>query len=81
MDVIDLLLIAFLVAGIVCSISIIQSTWSTYYKTIAIRNGVYYLAFPVGCVFSVIHLLDLILNRRPEDSPEAKLTEEGGADQ
>lgn len=72
MDVIDLLLIAFLVAGIVSSISIISSTWSTYYKTIAIRNGVYYLAFPVGCAFSIVHLVDLILNRTPEDAPKAK---------
>ena len=72
MDVIDLLLIAFLVAGIVCSFSIIKSTWSTYYKTIAIRNGVYYLAFPIGCAFSVVHLIDLILNRKPEDAPTAQ---------
>ena len=72
MDVIDLLLIAFLVAGIVCSVSIIKSTWSTYYKTIAIRNGVYYLAFPIGCAFSIVHLIDLILNRKPEDAPKAK---------
>ena len=76
MDVIDLLLIAFLVAGIICSFSIIKSTWSTYYKTIHIRNGVYYLAFPVGCAFSVVHLIDLILNRVPEDAPKAKLEEE-----
>ena len=76
MDVIDLLLIAFLVTGIVCSVSIIQSTWSTYYKTIAIRNGIYYLAFPIGCAFSIVHLIDLILNRRPEDAPKAKLEEE-----
>ena len=61
---------------IVCSFSIIKSTWSTYYKTIAIRNGVYYLAFPIGCAFSVVHLIDLILNRRPEDAPKAKLEEE-----
>ncbi len=76
MDVIDLLLIAFLAAGIVCSVSIISSTWSTYYKTIAIRNGVYYLAFPVGCAFSIVHLVDLILNRKPEDAPVAKKAKE-----
>lgn len=72
MDVIDVLLIAFLITGIVCSFSIIKSTWSTFYKTIAIRNGVYYLAFPIGCAFSIVHLIDLILNRKPEDAPAAR---------
>ena len=43
MDVIDLLLIAFLITGFVCSLSIVQTTWKTFYKTIAIRKGVYYL--------------------------------------
>lgn len=72
MNIIDLLLIAFLITGIVCSISIVQTTWKTMYKTIAIRKGVYYLAFPIGCAFSVVHLIDLILNRKPEDAPSAK---------
>lgn len=72
MNVIDILLIAFLITGIVCSISIVQTTWKTMYKTIAIRKGVYYLAFPIGCAFSVVHLIDLILNRKPEDAPSAK---------
>ena len=72
MNLIDLLLIAFLITGIVCSISIVQTTWKTMYKTIAIRKGVYYLAFPIGCAFSVVHLIDLILNRKPEDAPSAK---------
>ena len=72
MDVIDLLLIAFLIAGIVCSQSVIQTTWKTFYKTIAIRKGVYYLSFPIGCAFSIIHLVDLILNRKPEDAPKTK---------
>ena len=46
-------------------------------KTIAIRKGVYYLCFPIGCAFSVVHLIDLILNRRPEDAPRALRGEEG----
>ena len=76
MDVIDLLLIAFLVAGIVCSISIIRSTWGTYYKTIPIRNGIYYLSFPIGCVFSIVHLIRLIMDRRPENAPAAQAIKE-----
>lgn len=76
MDVIDVLLIAFLVAGIIFSSSIIQSTWVTYYKTIPIRNGVYYLAFPIGCAFSIVHLIRLIMDRRPEDAPTAQENKE-----
>lgn len=76
MAVIDLLLIAFLCAGFVCSISVIQTTWKTFYKTIAIRKGVYYLCFPIGCAFSIVHLIDLILNRKAEDAPKAKKMQE-----
>jgi TRAP-type C4-dicarboxylate transport system permease small subunit len=79
MDVIDLLLIAFLVAGIICSFSIIKSTWGTYYKTIPIRNGVYYLSFPIGCAFSIVHLIRLIMDRKPEDAPTAQEAKEGTA--
>ncbi len=71
MNIIDLLLIVFLITGIVCSFSIIRSTWGTFYKTIAIRNGVYYLSFPIGCAFSIVHLLRLILERKAEDAPSA----------
>ena len=69
--------IAFLITGFVCSLSIVQTTWKTFYKTIAIRKGVYYLCFPIGCAFSVVHLIDLILNRKPEDAPKALRGEEG----
>lgn len=79
MDVIDLVLIAFLITGFICSLSIIQTTWKTFYKTIAIRKGVYYLCFPIGCGFSVVHLIDLILNRKPEDAPTAKNKKEAAA--
>ena len=76
MDVIDLLLIAFLVAGIICSISIIKSTWSTIYKTIPVSNGIFYLSFPIGCLFSIVHLIDHILNRKNEMAPTAPKPEE-----
>ena len=69
MDIIDLVLIAFLVVGIVCSVSVIQSTWGTQYQTIPVSRGVYYLSFPIGCAFSIVHLIDIILNRKPEDAP------------
>ena len=37
---------------------------------------VYYLAFTVGSVFSIIHLIDNILNRKPEEAPILSLAEE-----
>ena len=79
MGVIDALLIAFLAIGFYQSLSIISTTWKQYYKTIAIRKGVYYLAFPIGCAFSVVSLVDNILSRRPENAPAANAEEKGGA--
>lgn len=79
MDVIDVLLIAFLVLGIVYSLSIVKTSWVQYYQTIAIRKGVYYLSFPVGCAFSIVHLIDIILNRKPEDAPSLKNDKEVAA--
>ena len=76
MAVIDVLLIVFLVLGFYNSLSIIKTTWKTYYKTIHIRKGVYYLAFPIGCGISIVHLIDLILNRKAADAPKA-IAEEG----
>ena len=79
MDIIDLVLIAFLVAGIVNSISVVQNAWSQFYQTIPVSRGVYYLSFPIGCCISVIHLIDIILNRKPEDAPELHNDEEVAA--
>lgn len=79
MGIIDVLLIAFLAAGFYQSLSIISTTWKTYYKTIAIRKGVYYLAFPIGCAFSIVSLVDNILNRKAENAPSAKLEGKEGA--
>jgi len=76
MTVIDILLIAFLAAGFVCSLSIIETTWDTYYKTIPIRKGLYYLCFPIGCGFSIVQLIDIILNRKTADAPTAKKEQE-----
>ena len=76
MDVIDVLLAVFLVMGIYYSSMIVKTSWVQFYQTIAIRKGVYYLAFTVGAAISVIHLIDNILNRKPEDAPILKLAKE-----
>ena len=79
MDVIDVLLIVFLALGIFYSSKIIKTSWNQYYQTIAIRKGVYYLSFPIGAAFSIVHLIDLILNRKPENAPSLKKAEEVAA--
>ena len=76
MDAIDLLLIVFLITGIVCSIPIIKSTWLNVYKTIPISNGIFYLSFPIGCLFSIVHLVNHILHRSNEMAPSAPKPEE-----
>ena len=79
MNVIDVLLIVFLVVGVVNSIQVVQNAWSQYYQTIPVRRGLYYLSFQIGCCISVVHLVDIILNRKPEDAPTAHKDEEVAA--
>ena len=71
MDVIDVLLIVFLAVGVVCSIQVVQNAWPQYYQTIPIRRGIYYLSFPIGAAISIVHLIDILLNRKPDAAPNA----------
>lgn len=63
LDVIDLVCIAFLVMGIITSISIVQNTWSQMYMTVALSRGLFYLSFPIGAFISIVHLVYHILTR------------------
>lgn len=74
--IIDIALIAFLLIGVKESISVIQSTWATLYQTIPVSKGWFYVPFPIGCAISVVHLVTLIFNRKPEDAPKAKKEQE-----
>ena len=76
MDIIDVLLIVFLIIGIINSIQVVQNAWFQYYQTIPIRRGLYYLSFPIGAAISVVHLLDIVLNRKPEEAPTVKKEKE-----
>lgn len=79
MDVIDVLLIVFLILGIRHSISVIQTSWAQFYQTIPVRRGIYYLSFPIGCAFSIVHLVDIILNRKSDQAPTANTDKEVAA--
>lgn len=72
MNVIDVLLIAFLVVGIFQSIKVVKNAWPQIYQTIPVSRGVYYLSFPIGAAFSIVHLIDIILNRKSSEAPIEK---------
>ena len=76
-DVIDVLLIGFCLLGIICSVNqILPQAFKTPYQTIPMTRGVFFLSFPVGCAISIVHLVDIILHRKPEDAPTAQKKEE-----
>lgn len=64
LNIIDIICIVFLIIGIFYSYSIVKSTSSNWYLTLPfIRRSYFYLAFPVGCTISIIHLINNIYNR------------------
>ena len=73
---IDIALIAFLVIGFKESIAVVKSTWATMYQTIPVSKGWFYMAFPVGCAVSILHLVTLLVTRKAEDAPKAKKEQE-----
>ena len=77
MNVIDVLLIVFLIVGIINSIQVVQNAWNQYYQTIPFMSrGYYYMSFPIGAAISVVHLVDILLNRNPGEAPTAEKIEE-----
>lgn len=72
MTVIDVVLILFLIVGIVNSFQVVSNAWNQMYQTIPVSRGIYYLSFPIGAAFSVVHLIDIILNRTAADCPANK---------
>lgn len=77
MNVIDVLLIVFLVVGVVNSIQVVQNAWGQFYQTLPfMRRGYYYLSFPIGAAISVVHLVDILLTRNSGDAPAAKQDKE-----
>ena len=80
MTVIDVLLMVFLAIGVFESIKVVQNAWPQFYQTVPwMRRGYYYMSFPIGAAISLVHLLDIILNRKPSDAPTAKKDEEVAA--
>jgi TRAP-type C4-dicarboxylate transport system permease small subunit len=64
LNAIDIVCIVFLIIGVITGISIAKSTWSNYYLTLPfIRKSFFYMAFPIGCSISIIHLINNIYTR------------------
>ena len=70
--VIDILLIVFLAIGVVSSVQVVQNAWPQIYQTIPVSRGIFYLSFPIGAAISIVHLIDIVLNRKADDAPTAK---------
>lgn len=56
--IMDVITLIFLIWAGYCSISVVQSTFGTVYQTIPISKGLFYLPFPIGCAFSVCHIIN-----------------------
>jgi len=77
MNVIDVLLIVYLIVGVISSIQVVQNAWNQYYQTIPfMRRGYYYMSFPIGAAISIVHLIDILFNRNPSEAPTAEKNEE-----
>ena len=61
--IMDLFVLAFLVAGGICSISVVQNAMPTLYQTIPVSRGLFYMPFPIGCLLSVIHIINNSIKR------------------
>jgi TRAP-type C4-dicarboxylate transport system permease small subunit len=55
MDLITLLFLAY--AGYE-SISVVENAMPTLYQTIPVSRGLFYMPFPIGCAFSVCHIIN-----------------------
>jgi len=64
LNIIDIICIIFMIIGIFIGHLIVKSTASNWYLTLPfIRKSFFYLAFPIGCAISLIHLVNNIYKR------------------
>ncbi len=56
--IMDFIILLFLVYAGYESISIIENAMPTLYQTIPISRGLFYMPFPIGCVFSICHIIN-----------------------
>lgn len=61
--VLDIIVILFLIAGFYFSISIVQNAFGTTYQTIPVSKGWFYLPFPIGCLVSILQIINVNLKK------------------
>lgn len=61
--IMDLFVLAFLIVGGICSISVVKNAMPTIYQTIPVSRGLFYMPFPIGCALSVIHIINNSIKR------------------
>lgn len=61
--VLDILVLIFLVVAGYLSISVTKNAFQTFYQTIPVSKGWFYLPFPIGCVASVLQIINVNLKR------------------
>lgn len=59
----DCIVLCFLVYAGYESISIIENAMPTLYQTIPVSRGLFYMPFPIGCAFSICHIININYKR------------------
>ncbi|MEA4932307.1 MAG: TRAP transporter small permease subunit, partial [Lawsonibacter sp.] len=54
----DFIVLLFLAYAGYASISIIENAMPTLYQTIPVSRGLFYMPFPIGCAFSICHIIN-----------------------
>lgn len=73
--IMDMLVLVFLVYGGICSISVVGNAMSTTYQTIPVSRGLFYMPFPIGCLISVLHIINNSYKRLTEPQAAASTDE------
>ena len=74
--VLDALVLVFLIVAAYLSIGVVKTAMGTIYQTIPVSRGLFYLPFPIGCLFSVCQIVNVNYKRLSG----IEITEGGGGD-
>ena len=61
--VLDIVVLLFLAAALYFSVNVTANAFQTYYQTIPVSKGWFYLPFPIGCGLSIIQIINVNLKR------------------
>jgi len=71
--IMDAVVLFFLIYGAYLSIGVVKNAMPTMYQTIPVSRGVFYLPFPIGCVCSVLQVINVNYKRLTgQGQPEAE---------